>query len=231
MITEIHFLCGWYLEGRWGGKKGFELGTSCYLAQRQWCDRQGSRMPQCCTPPPPPETSDWEISAELLGKKRQGKKGKGVKIEKERRKISDREISAELLGKKGKGKGVNIEKERRKIVKLKVQEGGKVKKWREYWFFFFFFFFASHFSKPLKFVLFWVYQNGNFLSGKNISRRKKIRKNDFAPQKNFPVTPLLRDLSTTMKKVVHYTSHHSDASHAELWVVSSCMPLLADHAT
>ena len=81
--------------------------------------------------PPPPETSDWEISAELLGKKRQGKRGKGVRIEKERRKISDREISAELLGKKrqGKqGKGVNIEKERRKIVKLKVQEGGKVKK-------------------------------------------------------------------------------------------------------
>ena len=33
------------------------------------------------------ETSDWEISADLLGKKRQGKKGKGVKLEKKRRKI------------------------------------------------------------------------------------------------------------------------------------------------
>ena len=35
----------------------------------------------------PPETSDREISADLSGKKRQGKKGKGVKIEKKRRKI------------------------------------------------------------------------------------------------------------------------------------------------
>ena len=30
----------------------------------------------------PQETSDWEISADLPGKKRQGKMGKGVKIEK-----------------------------------------------------------------------------------------------------------------------------------------------------
>ena len=38
--------------------------------------------------PPPPETFDREISADLPGKKRQGKeKGKGVKIEKKRRKI------------------------------------------------------------------------------------------------------------------------------------------------
>ena len=35
----------------------------------------------------PPETSDREISAYLPGKKRHGKKGKGVKIEKKRRKI------------------------------------------------------------------------------------------------------------------------------------------------
>ena len=33
------------------------------------------------------ETSDLEIFADLVGKKRQGKKGKGVKIEKKRRKI------------------------------------------------------------------------------------------------------------------------------------------------
>ena len=32
------------------------------------------------------ETSDWEISADLPGKKRQGKKGKEVKVEKKRRK-------------------------------------------------------------------------------------------------------------------------------------------------
>ena len=42
---------------------------------------------------------------------------------------SDREISADLPEKRGKEKGVKIEKKRRKIVK------------------------ASHFSKPLKFVL------------------------------------------------------------------------------
>ena len=34
--------------------------------------------------------------------------------------------------------------------------------------------------------LFWVTQNGNFVPGKSISRREKIKKNDFAPQKNFP---------------------------------------------
>ena len=35
----------------------------------------------------PPETSDREMFADVLGKKRQGKKVKGVKIEKKRRKI------------------------------------------------------------------------------------------------------------------------------------------------
>ena len=30
-----------------------------------------------------------------------------------------------------------------------------------------------------------VYQNGNFLPGKNISRREKIRKNDFAPSEKY----------------------------------------------
>ena len=33
--------------------------------------------------------------------------------------------------------------------------------------------------------LFWVYQNGNFLLGKSISRREKIRKNDFAPSEKY----------------------------------------------
>ena len=32
-----------------------------------------------------PPTSDWEIIADVSGKKRQGKKGKGVKIEKKRK--------------------------------------------------------------------------------------------------------------------------------------------------
>ena len=35
----------------------------------------------------PPETSDRDISADLPGKKRQGKKRKGVNIERKRRKI------------------------------------------------------------------------------------------------------------------------------------------------
>ena len=35
----------------------------------------------------PPETSDREIFADVSGKKRQGKKGQGVKIEKKRKKI------------------------------------------------------------------------------------------------------------------------------------------------
>ena len=40
--------------------------------------------------------------------------------------------------------------------------------------------------------LFWVYQNGNFLPGKSISRRdKKSGKMTLPPQKNMPVTPLV----------------------------------------
>ena len=38
----------------------------------------------------PPETSDREIFTDVWGKKRQGEKGKGVKIEKKRRKIVKR---------------------------------------------------------------------------------------------------------------------------------------------
>ena len=39
------------------------------------------------------------------------------------------------------------------------------------------------FPKPLKCVL--VYQNGYFLPGKSISRREKIRQNDFAPSEKY----------------------------------------------
>ena len=54
---------------------------SKYALTNQWRNRWGAggRVP--------PETSDQEIFADVLGKKRQGKKGKGVKIEKKRRKI------------------------------------------------------------------------------------------------------------------------------------------------
>ena len=49
----------------------------------QWRNRRGGGAGAEC----PPETSDREISADLLGKKRQERKGKGVKNEKKRRKI------------------------------------------------------------------------------------------------------------------------------------------------
>ena len=88
----------------------------------------------------PPETSDWEIFADVSGKKRQGKKGKGVKIEKKRWKI---------------GNGS------RKTSKKEVRT------------FFFFFFFFLLFTFENDENLFWVYQNGNFLPGKSISRREK----------------------------------------------------------
>ena len=41
--------------------------------------------------------------------------------------------------------------------------------------------------------LFCVYQNGNFLPGKSISRREKNQEKTLPPQKNMPVTPLLGD--------------------------------------
>ena len=102
----------------------------------------GGRGAEC-----PPETSDREIFADVSGKKRQGKKGKGVKIEKKRWKI-------------GYGSRKTSEKEVRT-------------------FFFFFFFLLFTFENDEN--LFWVYQNGNFLPGKSISRREKNQENDFAP--------------------------------------------------
>ena len=91
----------------------------------------------------PPETSDREIFADISGKKREGKKGKGVKIEKKRWKI-------------GNGSRKTSEKEVRTF------------------FFFFFFFLLFTFENDEN--LFWVYQNGNFLPGKSISRREKNQK-------------------------------------------------------
>ena len=78
--------------------------------------------------------------------------------------------------KRGRGKGVKIEKKRRKIVKWKWKveigngrrmEGVKVV--RTFFFFFFFLLFTFENDENLS----WVYQNGNFLPGKNISRREK----------------------------------------------------------
>ena len=71
MISSIfpcHFLGAVFpapaLSGVTGGGRGEGQGVEC-----------------------PTETSDQEIFADILGKMRQGKKGKGVKIEKKRRKI------------------------------------------------------------------------------------------------------------------------------------------------
>ena len=44
----------------------------------------------------PPETSDREIFADISGKERQGKMGKGVKIEKKRRKNGRWKIKLEM---------------------------------------------------------------------------------------------------------------------------------------
>ena len=87
----------------------------------QWHNRWGGGEGADC----PPGTSHREISADLPGKKRQGKKGKLRKKKKENKKREG-------------GKSKN---ERRKSSKLRRG------------LFFFFFFFAFHFSKPLKFVL------------------------------------------------------------------------------
>ena len=109
----------------------------------------------------PPEISDWEISADLSGKKQQGKKCK---------------------------RGENGDDCKREGGKLKM-EGGKSSTMRRGLFFFFFFFFLL-FTFQNDENLFWVYQNGNFLPGKRNSRREKIRKNDFAPsEKNSCYAP------------------------------------------
>ena len=58
----------------------------CQWLTQQWSNRgwggrgQGAEFP--------PETSDREIFADVSGKNRQEKKGKGVKIEKKRKKIA-----------------------------------------------------------------------------------------------------------------------------------------------
>ena len=88
---------------------------------------------------------------------------------------SDREIFADVSGKKG--KGVKTEKKRRKIVK------GKVENWKRkveklqmrgrgpFWLF--------TFEDDEN--LFWVYQNGNSLPGKNISHREKNQEKWLCP--------------------------------------------------
>ena len=108
---------------------------------------------------PPPETFDQEIFADLPGKKRQGKCKRGENEEEKKE---------------------NCKREGGKLKK----EGKSCKMSRGPFFFFFFFFFLLFTFQNDK-NLFWVYQNGNFLSGKSISCREKIKKNDFAPSGKF----------------------------------------------
>ena len=55
---------------------------------------------------------------------------------------------------------------------------------------FLFSFLSCHFSKPLKYVL--GLPKREFSTGKkDFTPGKKIRKNDFAPSENIPLTPLL----------------------------------------
>ena len=88
-----------------------------------------------------------------------------------------------------------MEKKRRKIKK---KEGGKLKMEEEnykmskgpFFFFFFFFFCFSLFKTTEIWNLFWVYQNGNFLPGKSISRREKNLEKWLCPLwKIFPICP------------------------------------------
>ena len=109
----------------------------------------------------PPKTSDREIFADISGKKEARKKGK-------------------------RGENCEEKKENWKMEGGKLEmEVGKVIESGEDLFFFPLFTFENDGN------LFWVYQNGNFLPGKNISRQeKKSGKMTLPPQKNMPVMPL-----------------------------------------
>ena len=99
----------------------------------------------------PQKTSDWEIFADVSEKKRQGKRGKWVKIEKKRR------------------KGGKLEIEVGKVIKIE---------WGLFFFFFFFFLLVTFENDG---NLFWIYQNGNFLPGKCKSRREKNQEKWLCP--------------------------------------------------
>ena len=140
------------------------LCLSAYRTTNQWRNfylggGAGGRVP------PPPETSDREIFADVSGKKRQGKKGKGVKIEKKRWK---------------------------KVENWKWKQENVRKRGEDFFFFFFFLFlFAFHFWKRRKFVLGlpkWEFSTGK----KHFTPGKKSGKMTLPPQKNMPVTPLRR---------------------------------------
>ena len=109
--------------------------------------RQGGRVP--------PETSDQEIFADVSGKKKQGKKGKGWKLRRKEGKLW-----------KGRWKiGIGSRKSSKK-------------RWGPF-FFLLFFFFAFHFWKRRKFVL--GLPKLEFSTGKSISCREKDQEKLLCP--------------------------------------------------
>ena len=79
-------------------------------------------------------------------------------------------------------KGENWEEKKenwkREGGKLKMEVGKVIKRAEDLSFFFFFFFFFAFENDG---NLFWVYQNGNFLQGKSISRREKNQEKWLCP--------------------------------------------------
>ena len=126
----------------------------------QWRNRWGGGRGQSA-----PETSDREIFADVSGKKRQGKKGKGWKL---RRKEGNCKM-----------KGEKFEME---VVKI-------IKSGEDFFFLFFFsfsfFFFFFCFSLLKTTEICFRLPKWKFSTGKNILRREKIRKNDFAPSEKY----------------------------------------------
>ena len=131
-----------------------------YLTQRElvlnWVEGPVSWSQAKCITGNKLQTSDREIFADVSGKKRQGKKGKGVKLrrkEGKRRKIVKRE-------------GGKLKKEGWKVTKWQIEER-------------IFFPFAFHFWKRRKFVL--GLPKWEFSTGKNISRRGKYQEKWLCP--------------------------------------------------
>ena len=90
---------------------------------------------------------------------------------------SDREIFAAVSGKKRQGKKGKGWKLSRKGGKLEMEAGKRQKKrWGPFFCLFFLLFTFENDEN-----LFWVYQNGNFLPGKSISRREKNQEKWLCP--------------------------------------------------
>ena len=125
-------------------------------AWKQWRNRRGGGGGQGAEYPP--EISDRQIFADVSRKKRQGKKGKGVKIEKKKRKI--------VKGKVGNWKSYK-------------EKGDDL-----FFFFFFFFFFCFSVLKQTE-IYFGSTKIGIFYREEAFHAGKKIRKNDFAPSEKY----------------------------------------------